>query len=135
MPAHSILGAPSLFLNRSVVTTIGPRFSFIKDCLPDCTTKWAPTTILRSSDEVTANFNEVLCQFSLSDCVACSVLWATYLNRLKFNTTAVMQNPGLTLRVLCWQDFCELTEAPLEQYAIYKKQWKEANGKRFQAKI
>ncbi|KAK9915137.1 hypothetical protein WJX75_005218 [Coccomyxa subellipsoidea] len=81
MPAHSILGAPSLFLNRSVVTTIGPRFSFIKDCLPDCTTKWAPTTILRSSDE----------------------------------------------------DFCELTEAPLEQYAIYKKQWKEANGKRFQA--
>ncbi|EIE22498.1 hypothetical protein COCSUDRAFT_42785 [Coccomyxa subellipsoidea C-169] len=82
VPAGSILGAPSLFFNRSVVSTIGPRFSFIKDCLPDSTATWAPTTLLRSSDE----------------------------------------------------DFCELTEAPLEQYAIYKKQWQEANGRRFRAK-
>lgn len=51
-PAGSMLGAPRLFFNKSVVSTIGPRFSFIKDCLPDCTARWAPTTILRSSDDV-----------------------------------------------------------------------------------
>ncbi|CAL8468517.1 g8057 [Coccomyxa elongata] len=80
-PAESMLGAPRLFFNKSVVSNIGPRFSFIKDCLPDCTTQWAPTTILRSSDE----------------------------------------------------DFCMLTGAPVEQYAIYKKQWQEANGRRFRS--
>ncbi|BDA43520.1 hypothetical protein COCOBI_04-5320 [Coccomyxa sp. Obi] len=80
-PAESMLGAPRLFFNKSVVSNIGPRFSFIKDCLPDCTTQWAPTTILRSSDE----------------------------------------------------DFCMLIGAPVEQYAIYKKQWQEANGRRFRS--
>lgn len=137
MPAHSFLGAPSLFLTRSVVNTIGPRFSFIKDCLPNHTAQWLPTTLLRSSDEVGKLPRNLLYQQSSTFLLHAHKkdvfkVFSGPGNFINFN--AMGKRPCVTLRNLCTQDFCELTDAPLEQYAIYKKQWQEANGKRFQAK-
>ena len=51
MPASKVLGCPALIFQSSIVSTIGPRFSFIKDCLPDMAHRWAPSTLLRSTDQ------------------------------------------------------------------------------------
>ena len=52
MPASKLLGAPKLFFDSSIVNTIGPRLTFLKDCLPESTQRWAPSSLLRSDDRV-----------------------------------------------------------------------------------
>ena len=52
LPASAVLASPRILFDKSIVNTIGPRLSFIKDCLPEAAARWAPSTLLRSGDEV-----------------------------------------------------------------------------------
>jgi hypothetical protein len=56
LPAAAVLASPRLFFSKSILNAIGPRFAFMKDFLPERAQKWAPSTLLRSTDEVTPFF-------------------------------------------------------------------------------
>lgn len=50
----SVLGSPSLIFCRNVSDCIGPRFSYLKQRMPESATRWSPSTLVRSKDRVNA---------------------------------------------------------------------------------
>lgn len=52
VPASSILASPQAFFRRSIMDTIGPRLSFIRDCAHHKAQKYSITTFMRNTDFV-----------------------------------------------------------------------------------
>ncbi len=54
LKASSMLHSPYLVFSRTVSEISGPRFSFIKQYMPENATRWLPSYLLRSKDRVRA---------------------------------------------------------------------------------
>ncbi len=53
---NAVLGSPFLVFAKSITGNSGPRFSFVRKYLPEKGTHWAPSTLLRSTDKVSAPY-------------------------------------------------------------------------------
>jgi hypothetical protein len=52
VPPGSVLAAPRLFFNKSIMETLGPRLSFIRDCVHHKAHHYSLSTFFRNSDPV-----------------------------------------------------------------------------------
>ncbi len=50
----SVLGSPTLIFNKTVSGCLGPRFSYVRQHMPESGTRWSPSTLVRSKDRVSA---------------------------------------------------------------------------------
>lgn len=50
----SVLGSPTLIFQKTVSSCLGPRFSYIRQHMPESATRWSPSTLVRSKDRVSA---------------------------------------------------------------------------------